>query len=169
MGEWQGNARRGRIHGGVRLRKIYEGEEVDRWGPRASKGAYMNGRSELTERNHRAERERERERESGRAHEETGADKLAPPCSRRERRRERGRGSSLTGGTHLLGEAGTTWLGWTRLNGSKYIFSFSKKFLNAFLFILSMDFKSNSNSNMCIKQKNNLAQHDATFHDSHWF
>jgi hypothetical protein len=89
MGEWQGNARRGRIHGGVRLRKIYEGEEVDRWGPRASKGAYMNGRSELTERNHRAERERERERE--RASARRNRCRQAGPTMQSEGEKERAR------------------------------------------------------------------------------
>jgi hypothetical protein len=66
---------------------------------------------------------------------------------------------------------GLDWACWAEMG-----FSFSREFLNTFLFIFSMDLNSNSNqiqiqtiSNMCIKQKNNLAQHDATFHDSHWF
>jgi hypothetical protein len=52
-------------------------------------------------------------------------------------------------------------LGWAEW--AEIAFSFSRDFPNAFLFIFSMDFKSNSNpiqiqpnSNMCIKQKNNL-------------
>jgi hypothetical protein len=47
----------------------------------------------LTERAHQVARENER------AHEETDADNLAPPCSERERERVRRRGSSLIGGT----------------------------------------------------------------------
>jgi hypothetical protein len=39
MGKWPRNARCGCVHGGVRGREVREGEEVDRWGPRASKGA----------------------------------------------------------------------------------------------------------------------------------
>ena len=52
--------------------------------------------STLTRRNHRAARE------NGHAHEETGTDNPAPPSRGREKERE----PSLTGGTHLLGDAG---------------------------------------------------------------
>jgi hypothetical protein len=104
-----------------------------------------------------------RERESRRVHEETGNDNLAPPDSGREIECVRGRGPSLTGGTHLSSDAGThaAWLGWA--SWAEFRFSFSPEFLKAFLFIFSMDLKSNSNPNqiqtishMCIKQKNNL-------------
>jgi hypothetical protein len=53
---------------------------------------------------------------------------------------------------------GLDWALWAKIG-----FSFSREFLNAFIFIFSMDFKSSLNqiqiqtiSNMCIKQKNNL-------------
>jgi hypothetical protein len=122
---------------------------------------------------------------------EDGTDRAGPPRSERERarrrtvhdtdetgpqRREResrrvheviecvrGGGPSLTGGTHLSSDAGThaAWLGWA--SWAEFRFSFSPEFLKAFLFIFSMDLKSNSNPNqiqtishMCIKQKNNL-------------
>jgi hypothetical protein len=75
----------------------------------------------------------------------------------------RGRGPSLTGGTHLAGDAGAAWLGWIGPNWAKIGFSFSRDFLNVSLFIFPMDFKLNSNqiqiqtiSSMCIKQKDNL-------------
>jgi hypothetical protein len=55
----------------------------------------------------------------------TGADRLAPPCS------ERGRESALL--------AGLDWAGWAEL-----VFLFFLEFPNAFLFIFSMDFNSNS-------------------------
>jgi hypothetical protein len=82
---------------GCRL-EAREGEEADRWGPRASEGDHANGRSVLTERTHRAARGSEC------AHEETGADKLAPPGSRREGERVRAR-PTLAGGSHLSGAA----------------------------------------------------------------
>jgi hypothetical protein len=54
--------------------------------------------------------------------------------------------------------ASAAWLGWTGPVGLNMVFLFLE-FLNAFLFIFSMDFKSNSipiqiqtNSNMWIKQ-----------------
>jgi hypothetical protein len=100
MGEWPGNARHGRVHGGVRRQEVREGGEADRWGPRASEGEYANGRLALIERAHRSERG------SGCVREETGTDKPAPPSSGRERGRERGHGPSLTGGTHLSGGSG---------------------------------------------------------------
>jgi hypothetical protein len=65
----------------VREREVREGEEADRWGPRASEGTCANGWSALTERSHRAERGSERVRER------TSADKLAPSDSGRERAR----------------------------------------------------------------------------------
>jgi hypothetical protein len=72
-GEWPGNARHGRIHGGVHGQDVRNGEEDDRWGTRASEGEHANGRSALTGRTHRAERGSERARE------ETGTNKPAPP------------------------------------------------------------------------------------------
>jgi hypothetical protein len=63
VGEWPGNARRGRVHGGEHGREVREGEVADRWGLLASEDAYANGRSALTERDHRAERGSERVRE----------------------------------------------------------------------------------------------------------
>jgi hypothetical protein len=77
---------------------------------------------------------------------EIGTDRPAPPG--RGRGRERGRGPSLTGGTHLSGDAGARGLArlsWAKL--AEMRFSIFSEFLIAFLFILSMDFKSNSNSN----------------------
>jgi hypothetical protein len=44
-------------------------------------------------------------REIGCAHEEVGGDRSAPPGRGRDRARVRRRGPSLTGGTHLSGEA----------------------------------------------------------------
>jgi hypothetical protein len=171
--EWTGNVRRGRVHEGVRGREVREGEVTDRWGSRASEGEHANGRSALIGRTHRAARG------SGCEHEGIGADYPAPPGRgrERERERERGRGPSLIGGTHLLGVAGARGLaGLDQAKWDEISFSFSRDFQNAFIFIFSMDLKSNSNqiqiqtiSNMCIKQKNNLAHHDTTFHDSHWF
>jgi hypothetical protein len=84
-------------------------------GPPASEGEYANEWSALTERTHQAERGSERARE------ETGANRLAPPGSGKERGRDRERGPSLTGGTHLSGEAGAraAWLGWIGPTGLK--------------------------------------------------
>jgi hypothetical protein len=81
--EWPGNTQCGRFHGGVRKREVREGEVADRWGPRASEGENVNGRSALTERTHRTERG------SGRACEGNGAEKPAPPDRERERARTR--------------------------------------------------------------------------------
>jgi hypothetical protein len=71
------------------------------------------------------------------------ADRWDPPAKRRG---------------HTRGLARLGWASW-----AEFRFSFSPEFLKAFLFIFSMDFKSNSNPNqiqtishMCIKQKNNL-------------
>jgi hypothetical protein len=66
VGEWPRNTRCGCVHGGVRGWEVREGEEADRWGPRAREGAYANGRSVLTERAHWAERERARARNNRR-------------------------------------------------------------------------------------------------------
>jgi hypothetical protein len=82
-GEWTGNTRRGRVHDGVHVRDVREGEVADRWVPRASESGLANGQSVLTGRTHRAVRG------SGRACEEIGTDKLAPPGSGRERARVR--------------------------------------------------------------------------------
>jgi hypothetical protein len=61
-----------------------------------------------------------------RAREGNGAERSAPLHSEREGRKERGRGPSLTGGTHLSGEAGVraSWLGWVGLSGPKLLFLF---------------------------------------------
>jgi hypothetical protein len=98
------------------------------------------------------------------AREETGAENLVPPSSERERGRECGCGPSLRGGIYLSGNAGARglagldWACWVETG-----LSFSREFRIAFLFIFTMDFKSNSNQiqiqtipNMCIKQKDNL-------------
>jgi hypothetical protein len=63
VGEWLGNVRRGRVHGGEHEREVREEEMADRWGPQASEGEHANGRSTLTERAHRAARENRRVRE----------------------------------------------------------------------------------------------------------
>jgi hypothetical protein len=101
VGEWPENMCRGRIHNEERVQEVRKGEMADRWGPRGSEGKHTNGRSALTEQAHRTERGSER------VHERTDADKPAPPGSGMERGRECGRGPSLTGGTHLSGNAGT--------------------------------------------------------------
>jgi hypothetical protein len=72
----------------------------------------------------------------------------------------------LTGGSHLSGRADARargLVGWVGLNGPKMVFPFSGIFQMLFFLFFSMDFKSNSNpiqiqnnSNMYIKQKNNL-------------
>jgi hypothetical protein len=85
VGEWLRNACRGRVHGGEHEREVREGEVADRWGPRVSEGAYVNGRSTLTKRTHWAERGNKRVRER------IGADRLVPPGSGRERACGRGR------------------------------------------------------------------------------
>jgi hypothetical protein len=36
VGEWPGNVRRGRVHGGVHRREVREGKVADMWGPRTS-------------------------------------------------------------------------------------------------------------------------------------
>jgi hypothetical protein len=151
MGRWSGNARHGRVHGEVRGREVRDGELADGWGPRASERALVNGRSALKGRTHRTARG------SGRASEETGADTVAPPNNGREREGERAR-LALTGGSHLSGGAGARGLaGSNWAERAEISFSIFLEFPNTFLFIFSMEFNSNSNnSNMCIKQKNNL-------------
>jgi hypothetical protein len=54
-----------------------------------------------------------------------------------------GRGRSLAGGVHLSGDACSRGLAGPAL--AELSFSFSRDFLNAFLFIFSWVFKSNSN------------------------
>jgi hypothetical protein len=71
VGEWPGNARRGRVNGGVRGREVREGDEANRWGPWASESVLTNEQSALTGRTHRTTRE------SGHGREEIGADKPA--------------------------------------------------------------------------------------------
>jgi hypothetical protein len=84
VGEWSGNMRHGRVHGGERTQKVREGEVADRWGSQASEGERANRRSALTERAHRAARE------NGHVHERISTDRPVPPGSRRERERVRG-------------------------------------------------------------------------------
>jgi hypothetical protein len=77
--------------------------------------------------------------------EKTSADKSAPPGSKRERGRESACGMALIGRVGLSGQGehaglGLSWAGWAELG-----FSFSLEFVMPFLFIFSMDFKSNSN------------------------
>jgi hypothetical protein len=48
VGEWLGNARHGRVHGGERGQEVREGEVADRRDPQASEGERANGRSVLT-------------------------------------------------------------------------------------------------------------------------
>jgi hypothetical protein len=106
---------------GVHGREIREGEVADRWGPRASEGAYANGRAGLTVRAHRAERGSERARE------ELGTDMLAPASSGRERGRAR---------TWAVAErwdppmrrSGHAREGWTGLYGPKLVFLFPGNF-----------------------------------------
>jgi hypothetical protein len=99
VGEWPGNARHGRVHGGVREREVREGEVANRWGPRGSESGLTNGRLALTGQTHRVARE------NGCTREEIGADNPAPFGSGRKRERVSGRGPSLTRGTHLSGDA----------------------------------------------------------------
>jgi hypothetical protein len=60
VGEWPRKVRCRRVHGGKHGRKVREGEVANRWGPRASKGKLVNGRSALTGWTHRAPRENRR-------------------------------------------------------------------------------------------------------------
>jgi hypothetical protein len=62
--------------------RLGKGEVADRWGPQTNEGERANGQSALTGRSHRAASESEHVR--GRV----GADRLAPPSSRRKRGRE---------------------------------------------------------------------------------
>jgi hypothetical protein len=84
VGEWPRNTRRERVGGRVGRREVREGEEADRWDPRASKGEHENERSALIGQTHRAARG------SGRVGKETSADRSVPPGSGRERERARG-------------------------------------------------------------------------------
>jgi hypothetical protein len=78
-----------------------------------------------------------------------------------ERARVHGRGRSLASGVHLSGDTGAraAWLSQVGPAWAEMSF-FSRDFLNAFLFIFSRVFNSNSNhvsnSNMCINSKNIL-------------
>jgi hypothetical protein len=96
---WPGNARHGRVHGGVRGREVREGEVADRWGPRASERALANGQSTLITRTHRTTRD------SGRVSEETGTEIVASVDNEREREGARAR-LALTDGSHMSGGAG---------------------------------------------------------------
>jgi hypothetical protein len=87
VGEWPRNARCERINDRVGGREVRDGEEADRWDPRASEGKHENGHehSALIGWTYRAARG------SGRAGEETRGDRSVPPGSGRERERARGR------------------------------------------------------------------------------
>jgi hypothetical protein len=112
----------------------------------------VNKRSALTGQTHRTERGSERAKKPARQ---------SGPTGQREGERERARTRAVADwwdppvrrSGHARGLAGLGWSGVGQI-----LFSFSKEFLNAFLFIFSMDLKSNSNqiqiqtiSNMCIK------------------
>jgi hypothetical protein len=76
-----------------------------------------------------------------------GADTLAPLGRGRAEWSVRGEKPPLTGGSHLSGSAGTRAapLGWTGPVWDELVFSFSREFLIAFIFIFSRVFNSNSN------------------------
>jgi hypothetical protein len=80
-----------------------------------------------------------------RAREGTGTDNPAPPGSGKERAWTPAIVQRWDPPVTRSRSARTSWLGWTGLNGPKSVFSFSREFLNAFIFIFSMDFKSHSN------------------------
>jgi hypothetical protein len=140
VGEWSGNACRGRVHGGERKREVREGDVADRWGSWASEGERANGRSALTGRTHRAARE------NGRFRERIGADRPVPLGSGRERERVPGRCCQV-GPTCQATRGAHAWPGWVGLGlmGRIRFFYFPSAW--PFLFIFSMDFKSNSNQN----------------------
>jgi hypothetical protein len=108
-------------------------------GPRASEGEHANGRSTLTERTNQAERGSER------ACKGIDADNPAPLGSG-GRERAWAVADRWNPPVRRSGRAHATWLGWIGPTRLKWVFSFSREFLNAFLFIFSMDFKSNSNN-----------------------
>jgi hypothetical protein len=103
---------------------------ADRQGPHASEGERANGRSALIGRTCRAARK------NGRARGRIGADRPVPLGSGRERGREcvRVHGLSLTGGVHLLGDAGAraAWLDWAWW--AEFRFFLFSKFSNTFSF-----------------------------------
>jgi hypothetical protein len=171
MGEWPRNARSGRAHNRERRWEVREGEVADRWGPRVSEGAYANGRSVLTERSHRVEREGTSTCVKGST--PIGWSHRAAGGLEGERARTR---SSLRGGTHLLGDAGTrvAWLGWIGPNGLKLVFLFPEIFKMLF-FLFSLWISNQIQTKFKFKQFQTCtsnkriiyAHHDATFHDSH--
>jgi hypothetical protein len=112
---------------------------ADRWGPQANEGTYANGRSALIERTHRAERGSERARGN--------RCRQAGPTGQREGERERARTRAVANRWDPpVRRSGHAWPSWAGLGliGRNW-FYFSREFLNAFVFIFSMDFKSNSN------------------------
>jgi hypothetical protein len=141
-GEWPRNARRGCVHGGVRGREVREGEAAGRWGLWASESKLANGQSTLIGWTHRAARG------SGRANEGIGADKLAPPADGEGERARASAGvadadrrvSPVRWSGRTRGLAGLDWAKW-----AEFGFPIFLEFPNAFLFIFSMEFKSNSN------------------------
>jgi hypothetical protein len=137
MGRWSGNARHGRVHDEVRGREVRDGELADGWGPRASERALVNEQSALKGRTHRTARG------SGRASEETGADTVAPPNNGRERGRAGATGADRrvppVRRSGARGLAGSNWAERAEIG-----FSIFLEFSNAFLFIFSMEFNSNS-------------------------
>jgi hypothetical protein len=80
-------------------------------GSACQQGQRANGRSALIERAHRAARE------NARAREETGTVNPAPPAAG-GKERVRGSGSSLTRGSHLLGDTGVRAHGLARLDSA---------------------------------------------------
>src|SRR5690242_2129119 len=98
----------------------------------------------LTGRSHWTERDRRRASERGA--EPTGLAHWATGGREGERARVLRCGRSLASGVQLSGDAGarglagSSWGGWAELG-----FSFSRDFLNSFLFIFSRVFNSNSN------------------------
>jgi hypothetical protein len=148
LSEWVHVLERGRARGGgqeTRVhveecgREVREGEVADRWGQRASEGAYANRRSTLTERAHRTE--------GGSKHvrERTGADKPAPPRNGRERARTRAIADRWDPPVKRRGRArGLAGLG---RNAFSFFSEFIKDFSFYFLYGFQIKFKPNSNSN----------------------
>jgi hypothetical protein len=101
---WPGNTRRGRVHGGVRMREDRDGGVADRRGLRTSEGGTTMGGQLLTGRSHGTTRDRTRARmslaptglahraaggregESARARTRAVAGRWGPPVRRCERK-----------------------------------------------------------------------------------
>jgi hypothetical protein len=99
---------------------------------------------------------REAEGERGARAKATGDESPAPLGKERERESARGREPSLTGGTHLSGDAGA-WPGWAKLGrlGCFGFFIFPG-ISNCFSISFSLGFsiQIQTNSNMCNNSKN---------------